>query len=87
MSRAGGDPYLYRSTDQTCDMKQNMGTADRIVRILVAAIFAALYFSGVVTNPVLATVLWVIGIIFVLTSAIGFCPLYTVAGMRTNKKS
>lgn len=67
-------------------MKQNMGSADRIIRILLAAIFAALYFSGVIANNTLATVLWVIGIIFLLTSAIGYCPLYTIAGFKTNKK-
>ena len=67
-------------------MKQNMGSADRIIRIIIAAILAGLYFSGIVTNSTWATVLWVIGIIFLLTSAIGYCPLYTIAGFKTNKK-
>jgi len=68
-------------------MKQNMGTADRIIRILVAAVFAGLYFSGIVADSLLATVLWIVGIIFVLTASVGFCPLYTIAGIKTNKKS
>jgi len=67
-------------------MKQNMGTADRVIRIIIAAVLAGLYFSGVVTNSTVATILWVVGIVFIITSAIGFCPLYTIAGLRTNKK-
>jgi hypothetical protein len=64
-------------------MKSNMGNADRLVRIIIAALLAALYFSGVVTNSTLATVFWVIGIIFTITSAIGYCPLYTLGGFNT----
>jgi hypothetical protein len=67
-------------------MKTNMGTADRLIRIAVAGVFAALYFTGVVTNMALATLLWVVGIIFITTAAIGFCPLYTMVGFRTKKK-
>jgi hypothetical protein len=67
-------------------MKQNMGTADRLIRIIIAAGLAALYFTGVVTNTTMATVLWIIGIIFFITAVIGFCPLYTIAGLKTNKK-
>jgi hypothetical protein len=67
-------------------MKQNMGTADRLIRIVIAAGLAALYFTGIVTNSTMATVLWIIGIVFFITAAIGFCPLYTIAGLKTNKK-
>jgi hypothetical protein len=67
-------------------MKQNMGTIDRLVRVFIAAAFAALYFTGVVTNTTVATVLWVIGIVFVVTAAIGFCPLYTIKKWNTNKR-
>lgn len=64
-------------------MKSNMGTADRVVRISIAVLFAALYFTGMVTNSTLATVFWVIGIVFTITSAIGYCPLYTIGGFNT----
>lgn len=64
-------------------MKTNMGNADRIIRILLAAIFAGLYFTGVVTDTIASTLLWIVGIIFIMTSAIGFCPLYAVAGFNT----
>lgn len=67
-------------------MKTNMGTADRLIRIALAGIFAALYFTGVVTNLALATLLWVFGLVFIITAAIGFCPLYTITGFRTRKK-
>lgn len=63
-------------------MKQNMGTADRIIRVLIAAVFAYLYFSGTVTGT-LGLVLVIAGGIFVLTSLVSFCPLYTLLGITT----
>ncbi len=66
-------------------MKANMGSADRIIRILLAVVFAALYFTGTVTGT-FGIVLLVLGGVFLATSAIGFCPLYTILGMNTCKK-
>ena len=63
-------------------MKANMGTVDRIVRVLLAAVFAYLYFSGTVTGTV-GLVLVVLGGVFLLTSLISFCPLYTLVGFST----
>lgn len=63
-------------------MKPNMGGADRIIRILVAGVLAYLYFSGTVTGT-LGIVLLVLGGVFVLTSLVGFCPLYTLVGLNT----
>ena len=66
-------------------MKKNMGTADRIIRVLLAAVFAYLYFSGTVTGT-LGIVLVVLGGVFVATSLISFCPLYTLVGLSTCSK-
>lgn len=63
-------------------MKKNMGAADRIIRILIAAVFAYLYFSGTVTGT-WGIVLVVLGAVFVLTSLVGFCPLYAPFGIKT----
>ncbi|XVJ67121.1 MAG: DUF2892 domain-containing protein [Lacibacter sp.] len=63
-------------------MKKNMGTADRIIRVLLAAVFAYLYFGGIVTGT-LGIVLVVLGGVFVFTSLISFCPLYTLVGFST----
>lgn len=63
-------------------MKKNMGTADRIIRVLLAAVFAYLYFGGVVTGT-LGIVLVALGGVFVVTSLVSFCPLYTLVGMST----
>jgi hypothetical protein len=56
-------------------MKKNMGAADRIIRVIIAAILIVLYFSGTVTGT-LGIVLIALSIIFVLTSLVSFCPLY-----------
>ena len=66
-------------------MKANMGTTDRLIRLLIAAAIVVLYFLDLI-NGTTATVLLVIAAVFVLTSLFSFCPLYTIFGMRTNKK-
>lgn len=61
-----------------------MGLADRIIRILIAVVVAVLYFTGTITGTV-GIVLLVVGGIFLLTSVISFCPLYTLVGIKTCK--
>lgn len=63
-------------------MKHNMGNADRIIRILIAITIAILYFTNVITGT-LAYVLLAVGAIFILTSLIGSCPLYSIFGIKT----
>ncbi len=63
-------------------MKANMGGADRIIRILIAVVVAVLYFSGTISETV-GIVAMVIAGIFLLTSLISFCPLYTILGINT----
>ena len=65
-------------------MKQNMGTADRAIRIIVAIIIAILYFTDQITG-VAAVILGIFAIAFILTSAVGHCPLYTPLKITTKK--
>ncbi len=66
-------------------MKKNMGNADRMVRIIIAAIVAILFFTNVITGT-LGIVLLALAGIFVLTSLISFCPLYAPFGISTCKR-
>lgn len=66
-------------------MKRNMGNIDRIVRLVLAALFAYLYFGGIVTG-VLGILLLLLGVVFLLTSIVAFCPLYVPFKLNTNKK-
>lgn len=63
-------------------MKKNMGTADRIIRLILAAVFALLYFTGTVTGT-FGIVLLVFAAVFALTSVVSFCPLYPLVGLNT----
>ena len=65
-------------------MKKNMGSADKIVRLVIAAIIAILYFTNTITGT-LGIVLLVLAAVFVLTSLISFCPLYLPFGINTCK--
>ena len=66
-------------------MKKNMGTVDKVIRILVAVVVVVLYFTHVISG-VLAIVLLAFSAIFVVTSLISFCPLYMPFGLSTRKK-
>lgn len=66
-------------------MKTNMGSLDRAIRVLLAIVFAVLYFTKTIEGTV-AIILLVLGAIFLLTSLISFCPLYTLFGFNTYKK-
>lgn len=63
-------------------MKKNMGTTDRLVRSLIAIVAIYLYFSGAV-SATLGLVLIAVAAIFLLTSLVSFCPLYTIFGIKT----
>jgi hypothetical protein len=65
-------------------MTKNMGNADRLVRIIVAVLVAALYYNGTIEGT-LGIVLLVLAGIFVLTSLVSFCPLYKPFGINTCK--
>lgn len=66
-------------------MKKNMGLADRVVRLVLAAVVGVLYYTGQITGTA-AIILGIIALIFIVTSAIGFCPLYVPFKFSTVKK-
>lgn len=63
-------------------MKKNMGSTDKTIRLILAAVFAALFFTGTVSG-ILGYVLLSLGAIFVLTSLVSFCPIYALVGLST----
>lgn len=68
-------------------MKRNMGTTDKAIRFVIAAAIAILYATGIIKGT-LGLFLLILGGVFVFTSIISFCPLYTILGISTcpNKK-
>jgi len=66
-------------------MKKNMGSIDKLVRVLVAVVIGILYFTDQITGTA-AVILGILAVIFLLTSAIGFCPLYLPLKLSTVKK-
>ena len=65
-------------------MKRNMSNTDRIVRLVISALFAYLYFGGIVTGT-LGIVLLVLAGVFTLTAIVAFCPLYVPFKLSTYK--
>ena len=56
-------------------MKKNMGTLDRLIRLFVALAIVVLLVTKTLTGT-LALILGILAVVFLLTSAIAFCPLY-----------
>jgi uncharacterized membrane protein YobD (UPF0266 family) len=67
-------------------MKKNMGSADRISRIIFAIIIGILYFTKAIEGTA-ALILGAFAVVFLLTSFISFCPLYVLFGFSTCKKN
>ena len=65
-------------------MKRTMSNTDRIVRLVISALFAYLYFGGIVTGT-LGIVLLVLAGVFTLTAIVAFCPLYAPFKLSTYK--
>lgn len=66
-------------------MKKNMGTIDKSIRIIAAILIGVLYYTGTITGT-LGLVLLILGVVFLLTSFISFCPLYLPFGLSTKEK-
>ena len=67
-------------------MKKNLGSADRLVRLLLGIVLGFLYFTNTLTGT-LGIVALIVGIVLVLTSFVSFCPLYAMLGIRSNKNN
>ena len=66
-------------------MKSNVGTADKVIRILIAIVIAGLYYANQISGTT-AIVLLILAAILIVTSFISFCPLYWPFGISTRKK-
>jgi hypothetical protein len=67
-------------------MKGNMGIADRIIRVVLAVVVGVLYLTHQLTGTA-AIVLGVIAVVFVITGAVGFCPLYAPFKLSTKRRT
>ncbi len=65
-------------------LNKNLGSLDRIIRVILAAIMAVLYFTGTVGGT-LGIILLVLAVVFLLTSTVSFCPLYVPFKFSTKK--
>ncbi len=76
-----GEIGLY----QEVNMKKNMGTIDRTIRILLAIVVLVLYLLKLISGTA-AIILGIFAVVFLLTSLVGFCPLYVPLKISTRKK-
>ncbi len=65
-------------------MKNNVGSIDRGVRIVVGLLLVG---AGVLLSGILQILAVIVGVVLILTSFVGYCPIYGVLGMSTAKAS
>lgn len=63
-------------------MKTNTGSTDRIIRIIIAIVAAYFAWKGDVSDT-LSIILYVVAAIMLLTTILGYCPLYSIFGVNT----
>ncbi len=70
-------------------MKKNMGNIDKAIRIVIALIVGTLFYTDIITGTI-GIILLVLSAVFVLTSLLSICPIYSILGLSTcplkNKK-
>ena len=66
-------------------MKKNVGSIDKIVRIVIAVVAGYFAYNGNFESAVIGYVLWAVAAIMLVTSLIGTCPLYSIFGIKSNK--
>ena len=67
-------------------MKANMGILDRVIRVVLVAVVAVLFFTGQL-SLVASIILGVLAVVFLLTSIVGVCPLYLPFGISSKRKA
>ncbi|RIW17552.1 DUF2892 domain-containing protein [Algoriphagus lacus] len=67
-------------------MKKNVGSTDKIIRLVIALVLAWLYYAGTISGT-WGIVALVVAVIFLVTSMVNFCPLYAILGLNSAPKS
>ena len=65
-------------------MKTNESTLDRVLRVIFGLLLLVLFFLQVLTGT-LGVISVIIGALLLITGLVGFCPLYTLLKIKTNK--
>jgi len=65
-------------------MKKNVGSIDKVIRLIIAAVAIYAAYAGMVASP-WDYVLYVVAAIMVGTSLMGSCPLFSIFGINTCK--
>ncbi|MEO6964147.1 MAG: DUF2892 domain-containing protein [Puia sp.] len=65
-------------------MKQNMGTADRIIRLIAGIVLVDLAVIGTASGFGRLGI-WILALVFLSTASIGFCPIYAIFGFGTKR--
>jgi len=67
------------------DVKKNVGTIDKVVRLFLVALITVLYFTHTISG-LAAVILGILAVVFLLTSLVSLCPVWLLLGISTAKK-
>jgi hypothetical protein len=72
--------------ERKINVKKNVNSIDKVIRILLAIVLGVLIFTSQVTG-ILVIILGVLAVVLLLTSVLSFCPIYALLNLSTIKKS
>lgn len=65
-------------------MRKNLGSADKLVRLLIAIALIVLFYLEIITGT-LGIVALILALVLAITSLVSFCPIYAVFGLSSCK--
>ena len=68
-------------------MKKNMGTIDKILRVIIAIVIAVLYYMDLIVSDTLSAVVLFLAAILLITSLLNFCPLYFILRINSCRRN
>jgi hypothetical protein len=78
--------HLFKTYPNSESMNKNVGSTDKIIRLVIALVLVGLYYAGTITGT-WGIVALVAAVILAVTSLVNFCPLYTILGINSAPKS
>lgn len=76
------EPIPHPSEALQMQLTQNVGTVDRILRIVAGVSILGLALAGIPAAP-LAWGTATVAVVLLVTGTTGFCPLYALLGLST----
>jgi len=67
-------------------MKKNIGTIDKILRVVIAIVIAVLYYMDLIVSDTLSAIVLFLAAVLLITSLLNFCPIYFILRINSCRR-